>query len=289
MDKLLHWSIANAQGDKEAAAKAGAPDPKLLQQLFGGGPDEPALMRDAMAVIMNPEATVDNKLVAFDNFEMLIENLDNANNIENMRLWAPLISILESEEEQLRECALSVVGTAVQNNEKSQSNFLKHDGAMKKIIELARKDSESEQVRTKAFYALSNIVRHNKDASALFVDNGGLEIMAPVLKHQNTGEKMKIRALALLTSVLTSLSADEKFSDRIREDKILEASLEHLAPSANPYLIDRVLNLLVLMKGSGAKFDTDELSKIRKSFASLYPVKDQLNEDDYNAVKEMLG
>ena len=114
MEKLLHWSIANAQGDKEAIEKAGKPDPKLLEQLFGGGgQDDPTLMMENMKLVTNPEVDLENKLIAMDNFEMLIENLDNANNIENLKLWESIIKVLSYEEAELRSIALSIVGLSL--------------------------------------------------------------------------------------------------------------------------------------------------------------------------------
>ena len=96
MDKLLQWSIAQQSGDQEAIEKIGKPDPKMLEQLFGG-PDEPALMKQAIMVIDNEEATLENREIAFDNFEMLIENMDNANNIENIKLWQSVIDKMSAE------------------------------------------------------------------------------------------------------------------------------------------------------------------------------------------------
>lgn len=170
MEKLLQWSIANSQGDKEAMARAGQPDPKLLQQLFGGGgPDDPTLMKESMAVIMNPEVDLETKLVAFDNFEMLIENLDNANNIENLKLWEPLLDVLvQTKDEELRAAALSIIGTAVQNNLDSQNNFMKYDNGLRSLIEIASDKTKPLDVRTKAFYALSNLIRNHKDISEKF-------------------------------------------------------------------------------------------------------------------------
>lgn len=71
-------------------------------------------MKEAMAVIGNPEGTVEDKLVAFDNLEMLCEGLDNANNLENLKLWGPLVSQFDSAESELRFMAAWVCGTAVQ-------------------------------------------------------------------------------------------------------------------------------------------------------------------------------
>ncbi|CDO94697.1 unnamed protein product [Kluyveromyces dobzhanskii CBS 2104] len=285
MEKLLHWSIANAEGDKEAISRAGQPDPKVLQQLFGGGPDEPALMKHAMIVISNPEADLENKLVAFDNFEMLIENLDNANNIENMKLWEPLIAILDDPEPQLRAFALSVIGTAVQNNEQSQNNFAKYDGALGKVVKIAGNSSEDINVRTKAFYTLSNLLRHNAGIYQQFNQLNGLQLIAPVLKYADANEKLKLRTMALLSTVLTVANMNAEFFALLRADNIIESTLEFLDPECNLYLIDRVLNFFSQLINGGFEFSEAELEKLKTGVKNIEAVEAQLNEDDYKTVK----
>ncbi|BAO38537.1 hsp70 nucleotide exchange factor FES1 [Kluyveromyces marxianus] len=286
MEKLLHWSIANAQGDSEAVARAGQPDPKLLEQLFGGGPDEPTLMKHAMAVISNPEATLENKLTAFDNFEMLIENLDNANNIENLKLWEPLIAVLDSPESELRAFALSVTGTAVQNNEKSQNNFAKYDGSLAKVMQIAGNAQEDAQVRIKAFYTLSSLIRHNKEIYKQFYELDGLKLIAPVLNDANANEKLKLRVMALLSTIMTVADVkDAKFLSLLRDDNIISSTLSFLQPESNLYLIDRVLNFLAQLIDIGFEFSASELEQLKAGVHNIKPVEDRLNEDDYKTVQ----
>jgi hypothetical protein len=71
-------------------------------------------------------------MTAFDNFHMLIEDLNNANNIENISLegkgesedktglWDMLLEQLRHQEADIRRMAAWCIGTAVQNNEKTQ-------------------------------------------------------------------------------------------------------------------------------------------------------------------------
>ncbi|KAL2055147.1 hypothetical protein ABVK25_004485 [Lepraria finkii] len=167
MNQLLKWSIENSADasadptsttDPKAERPSGRPiNAGALNSLFGG-PSDADLMKQSMAAILSPEITLENKLVAFDNFEQLIETLDNANNMENLGLWQPLVGLLGSDEAQLRMYAAWCVGTAVQNNEKSQSSLLAGD-AIPTLVKLSTEDSD-EQVRRKAIYALSSEVRN---------------------------------------------------------------------------------------------------------------------------------
>ena len=130
-------------------------------------------MKEAMEAIEDPEVTLENKEIAFDNFELMIEQLDNANNIENLGLWPSLIALLSSPEKSLRVLSAWVCGTAVQNNLKSQESFHKH-GGVPKIAEMAINDPEHD-VRKKAIYAFSSATRNLQPA----LDAGLEKIPAP--------------------------------------------------------------------------------------------------------------
>ena len=137
-------------------------NPDLLSALFGG-PSEADLMRAAMEVLTDPTSTLDNKLIAFDNFEQLIESLDNANNLEPLALWTPLLSLLAHDESEIRRYAAWCVGTAVQNNARSQERLLAM-GGVPPLVGLATAEDEEEAVRRKAIYALSSAVRNYQPA-----------------------------------------------------------------------------------------------------------------------------
>lgn len=138
--------------------------PEVLAALFGG-PSEADLMKAAIEVITSPSpsSSLENRLIAFDNFEQLIESLDNANNLENLSLWQPLLSLLSHEERELRRMAAWCVGTAVQNNEKTQERLHAH-GGIAPLVALATGEGETEAVRRKAIYALSSAVRNFQPA-----------------------------------------------------------------------------------------------------------------------------
>jgi len=117
-------------------------------------------MRDAMAAIVSPEVDKDNKMIAWDNFEQLIENLDNANNMEPLGMWTPLIEQLSNAEADYRMMACWCVSTAVQNNTKSQER-LHAFGAVPTLVKLATTEQDK-AVRKKAILALSSAIRNNQ-------------------------------------------------------------------------------------------------------------------------------
>lgn len=131
MNNLLKWGIENSAAASNAAgtdaeAAAAAPrkelDTEALQHFLANSPSDAELMKGCMEIIRSPgdEISLENKLIAFNNFEQLVESLDNSNNMEVLGLWTPLVETLDHEDSEMRMMAAWCIGTAVQNNEKSQ-------------------------------------------------------------------------------------------------------------------------------------------------------------------------
>jgi hsp70-interacting protein len=174
LNELLKWSIEQSdatRNDPNAPPPKTQLTPELMASLMGG-PSDADLMRASMEIITSDnaeEVSLDDKLVAFDNFEQLIENLDNANNIANLSLWTPLLEQLKHDEREMRKMAAWCVGTAVQNNEKTQERLLAV-GGVPMLVDLATKEDEPVDVRRKAVYALSSAVRNYQPAMDLFAE-----------------------------------------------------------------------------------------------------------------------
>jgi len=181
LSSLLKWSIENTptEGPSGTAPVAGqAPasrsqlTPEILAALMGG-PSEADMMKSSMEAITStdPAMTLEAKLVAFDNFEQLIESLDNANNLGPLALWTPLLETLAHPEPEMRKMAAWCVGTAVQNNEPSQARLLAHGSAgIQTLVDMATKEEERSDVRRKALYALSSACRNYQPAMDVFTD-----------------------------------------------------------------------------------------------------------------------
>ncbi|KAJ5415158.1 hypothetical protein N7465_003853 [Penicillium sp. CMV-2018d] len=170
MNKLLKWSVANSQASAGADGEGSAPNlpaaastltPQMVNTLFGG-PSEADMMRAAMEVVHDNETDLENKLIAFDNFEQLIEGIDNANNLVPLNLWKPLVDLLKHDETDIRRMAAWCVGTAVQNNPKAQDQLVELN-EIPTLVNLATTESNP-AARKKAIYAISSAVRNHQPA-----------------------------------------------------------------------------------------------------------------------------
>lgn len=91
-----------------------------MLDLIMGKPDS-VTMKEKMDIATNLSVEVEERVDALDDFEMLIELIDNANNMAVLKLWPPLISLFDDKSDEVVRHALWIAGTAVQNNLKGQA------------------------------------------------------------------------------------------------------------------------------------------------------------------------
>ncbi|KAL5117089.1 hsp70 nucleotide exchange factor fes1 [Pleosporales sp. CAS-2024a] len=161
LNTILKWGIENsaASATPETERKTQLSQ-EAVAALFAAvdQKSDADYMRENMAVMKSAEFTIQDRIQAFDNFEQLVENLDNANNMESLGLWTPLVELLDHEHAEIRYFAAWCCGTAVQNNLRTQERLL-IVGAIPTLVRLASADAES-KVRKKAITALSSAIRN---------------------------------------------------------------------------------------------------------------------------------
>lgn len=223
MNNLLKWSIENSTaarqvGDSNDAAPAPTSrnlDPQVLSALFGG-PSDADLMKAAMEALHSDEVDLENKMIAFDNFEQLIESIDNANNLEPLGLWTPLVELLKHEEAEMRRMAAWCIGTAVQNNEKAQDKVCAFPclfycrgmltsasqlivfNVLPILVSMSTSDP-APAARKKAVYAISSGVRNYQPAMDEFVKH--------LPEGYTRGEKIDASDMDAIDALLDKLRA----------------------------------------------------------------------------------
>jgi hypothetical protein len=162
--------------------------PEMMAALMGG-PSEADLMKASMEIITasDSEVTLENKLIAWDNLEQLVESLDNANNIAVLGLWTPLCQQLKNKESEMKKMAAWCIGTAVQNNEKTQERLVAMgDDGLPALVAIALGSAgEKTDVRLKAIYALSSACRNYQPA---------MDMLMEALEKNGSGDGAKVDA-----------------------------------------------------------------------------------------------
>ncbi|KAH7880326.1 nucleotide exchange factor Fes1-domain-containing protein [Lentinula edodes] len=208
MQSLLRWGIENstpqntntnttATNNTANAPPSRRPDlnPEIIDLLLGKS--DAVLMKEAMAIAVDEGNTEEDRVSALDNLEMLIEQIDNANNLSNLKMWEPLHALLTSSPDSVTVQALWVIGTALQNNPSAQDAYLKLNPLptltsflspppppqsttpdsnsnspspnftppkSPKSKSNSKPPPPSKPLRSKAIYALSGLLKHNAPA-----------------------------------------------------------------------------------------------------------------------------
>ncbi|KAK9452348.1 armadillo-type protein [Limtongia smithiae] len=304
MENLLKWSLENAQSaDSNVATerRQAAPNPEALAQLFGA-PDDATLMRKAMGVILDPEADIETKETAFDNLEMLVENMDNANNLEPLNLWEPLIAQLTNPVPLLRKMTCWVIGTAVQNNPKSQAALLIYPHAIPNLLHIAASDP-SKEARLKAMYCLSSAVRNHEAGYDSFKNADGWKTLLAIISQETHNSKLRPanspederhlwendvdirrRSIFLLAGILSTEPLEAKI-DLLRSLSGVPSLLELLHVEQSYGAIEKIVQILLVLSKSDTGLSDDEKESIRKGLARAK--KEDLLETEDGANTEL--
>ncbi|KAG6872328.1 hypothetical protein C0995_010749 [Termitomyces sp. Mi166 len=167
MQSLLRWSIENSTNSGNAPPPPESRkdiDPGIIDMILGRPDAE--LMKEDMGIATDPSKTEDERVAALDHLEMLIEQIDNANDLAKLRLWEPLHALLTAPTStlEIKIQALWVIGTAAQNNPSAQDAYLALDPLPTLMSFLTPSPSSTLQTRSKAIYALSGLLKHNTPA-----------------------------------------------------------------------------------------------------------------------------
>ncbi|CAE6462491.1 unnamed protein product [Rhizoctonia solani] len=202
MESLLKWSLENTPADEPSvpptAERIKELDPAIIDMILGKS--DAVIMKEKLAIAQDESREEDERVEALDDFEMLVEQIDNANNLENMKMWEPLIELARSPVPGVQRHAIWIAGTAVQNNSAAQNNFLKRD-PLPYLLSLVTSNQVSGSTRSKVLYCLSGSLKHNVGAVRRLDELGGWEL----LKHPDITVRRKA-AFLINTLLLQDIS-----------------------------------------------------------------------------------
>ncbi|KAG8760184.1 hsp70 nucleotide exchange factor fes1 [Serendipita sp. 396] len=234
MESLLRWGIEHSGNPDGSTANQQPPrdisklDPGIIDLILGK-PD-PVQMKEALAIALDEKTEEDVRVTALDNFEMLIEQIDNANNITSMKMWEPLLSLLDTPSESIRLQTLWILGTAVQNNPKAQEALLSHAPLTKILSSLSTQDANSSPaLRSKAVYCLSGLLRHHRAAVTEMEPKNGWKVLDSALRDPDIAVRRKV-AFVLNTLLMPDGSTAEQPPSTMTDDITRRYMTQHDIP-----------------------------------------------------------
>ncbi|GLV32293.1 Sil1 nucleotide exchange factor [Carabus blaptoides fortunei] len=245
-----------------------------------------------------------------EDFEYLVHQIDNANEFVSLDGFNVVIyHNLNSTNVRVKCESLSVLAACVQNNGKAQIHALE-SGAVDKVIKILALDANID-VKLRAVYALSSLLRRFPLAQKYFIKNGGLNVFTSVFsKSENIKLQVKIVTLIydLLMEHQDAVHGHADNVERLRQyrEVDLKAKLIELGwcktfngllvtsvlVEANDHdTVERCLHVMTLVSdGCLATFNNDRL---RTVLGELYQNYTQLSiaegttDSYYNSLKEL--
>ncbi|KIS02083.1 hsp70-like protein [Cryptococcus deuterogattii 2001/935-1] len=209
-------SLPLPPGAEVAGAKREDLTSEMLDLILGKG--DSITMKEKMAFATDESNSVEDRVEALDDFEMLIELIDNANNMPILKLWDPLLSLLSSPHPEIVAHTCWIIGTAIQNNIKAQAAFYIHE-TFSRILNIIYPPSSTSSyppsVRAKATYALSAALKHWPLASyALHTSSSSENGYSTLKRGVNDPEAIVRRKMAFLVGTL-AMQSGERYEGEI--------------------------------------------------------------------------
>ncbi|KAJ3557631.1 hypothetical protein NM688_g1371 [Phlebia brevispora] len=194
MQSLLRWSIENSDPNApRQPAQQQKLDSEIIDMILGKPDSE--LMKEALAIAVDEKRDEDERLQALDNFEMLIESIDNANDLVKLKMWEPIHGLLtSSSSEEIKAQVLWIIGTAVQNNPAAQREYLAFS-PMHTLLSFLAPGTRSPKTRSKAVYALSGLLKHCVPAVRQLQDADGWKALKDALQDPDITVRRKVAFL----------------------------------------------------------------------------------------------
>ncbi|RPD63349.1 nucleotide exchange factors-like protein [Lentinus tigrinus ALCF2SS1-6] len=203
MEQLLRWGITNSDPNGPPPQPRTDLDSGIIDAILGKSDAE--LMKEALTVAVDEKRDEDERLQALDDFEMLIEQIDNANNLEKLKMREPLHALLTNptSSEAIQMATLWILGTAVQNNPSAQNSYLALS-PLRALLSFLSPTVRSGKTRAKAVYALSGLLKHNAAAVSQLHDADGWSVLRDALADSDISVRRKVAFLLNTLLIPTS-------------------------------------------------------------------------------------
>ncbi|KAG0144071.1 hypothetical protein CROQUDRAFT_660425 [Cronartium quercuum f. sp. fusiforme G11] len=305
LNDLLHWAVQNTKPTNSTtiASQTSQPplqpnnnptqlsviqhhEPKPIKKLDTGvldailGRTDAIRMKESIEILINQSISIEQRLLAGEELEELVQDLDNANDLEVLGIWPKLIKLLSDndENETIKFHTCWICGTAVQNNPRSQLSFLKHD-PIPILLDILN-TSKEEDTQAKALYCLSSSLKHATESSnALesFISNSGWDTLNNLLK----GPSMNLRRKTVFLINSIAMQSHQPILGSLRSNDLLKTLIHSISPT---------FGIPTGINGEQLPQDDDFTEKALRAITTiiLQSKIDELNEEEKNDLKDLV-
>ena len=199
-----------------------------------------------------------------------MSNLDNANDLEKIGLWQPIYEFLDSPDSQTKLSALWVLGTAIQNNPRSQTAFGALD-PLPRLLAILSAPGSSADLRSKTIYTISGLLRHEPIQMARFARLQGWEALDIALTDPSL--QVRRKTIFFINSLFMNTTSDKEARDLC------------LTPAQDAGVIDTILSSLdksqAVPAGENGELEDIDLDYADKGIIALCTIVQKTGVDGF--------
>nr|KJB40552.1 hypothetical protein B456_007G068900 [Gossypium raimondii] len=158
-------------------------------------PSDAQLMQIALDDLSNSSLSLEDRHRALQELLILVEPIDNANDMCKLGGLGVIIRELDHPDSDVRKLSAWILGKASQNNPYVQKQVLEL-GALATLMKLVNSSSADEA--TKAFYAVSALIRNNVAGQQLFFAEAGDKMLQDILSSLSVDARLRRKAVFLV-------------------------------------------------------------------------------------------
>eukprot|EP01129_Flabellula_baltica_P006406 TRINITY_DN2394_c0_g1_i1.p1 TRINITY_DN2394_c0_g1~~TRINITY_DN2394_c0_g1_i1.p1 ORF type:complete len:291 (+),score=81.03 TRINITY_DN2394_c0_g1_i1:128-874(+) len=176
----------------------------MLKQILSSEIDQ---LKTLISALTLPECDDDLKIDILEEIELIVSNIDMANDFGKVGGYDAIMPLLQSEESEVVAGVWWVLGTIAQNNPEGQA-LLMEMGVVEMLVGVLR-ESRDVLVLKKAVYAASCLTKQNDDGFKVFVEQGGDQVFLELMDRAHIG--VKARIMFLMNMLIMNHDLEEDF------------------------------------------------------------------------------
>ena len=259
LHQLLAWSTKHARNDltKSDGTSSSSADANKHHEPIDSkwidiimGKSDVVRMKECMERLLNLDLTLEERLEAADELELLVEDLDNAQDFCKLNLLRLLVPCLRTfAEPQLRMHVMWILATMVQNSPQVKKAYLDKN-VIVAVLDRLKAREESVDVQGKVVSLLSGFLKHNLPGQSLFVQLGGYQIVFDALKRHLHDFPFVKRVLFMVHSIIASAATKTAVQTLVASE------------SVHNYFLNLLLQLIMTVDNGDEDLNAEEVIEL---------------------------
>ncbi|XP_020585080.1 hsp70 nucleotide exchange factor FES1 isoform X2 [Phalaenopsis equestris] len=209
LEGMLQWAIGHSDPEKlkDKASDAQRLSPaelnkrqlelkELMEKLKI--PSDAELMKIAINDLNNSSISLEDRKRALNELLILVEPIDNANDLDKLGGLVAVVRELDNSDPEIRTISAWILGKACQNNALVQNQILAL-GVLTRLMKMVKSSSREEAI--KALFAISTLIRNNKDGQELFFSVNGTLMLQDIMSNVSIDIRLQKKAVLLVADL----------------------------------------------------------------------------------------